>query len=192
MWVVMMVGMMAGSAMPVILLFAGAHAQQGKRAVRQLALLFGLGYAATWTGFSASATLGQWALHDAALLSPMMAMSSAAVGGVMLCAAGAYQFTSLKRTCLTHCRSPLGFLMTHWRDGRIGAFQMGIRHGVYCLGCCWAMMLALFAVGVMNLTWIAALTLLVLMEKLGPAGVTVARIAGVILIGAGLVLLADA
>lgn len=189
MWVVMMAGMMAGSAAPAMLLFAGMHAQSSARRMPPIVLTFALGYALVWIGFSALATLAQWLLHNAALLSPEMAASSTRAGGAILCAAGVYQFTPLKGTCLRHCRSPLGFFMTNWRDGTAGALHMGVRHGVYCLGCCWALMLVLFAVGVMNLVWVAALTLLVLLEKVGPAGAVVARVAGAAMVIAGILLL---
>lgn len=192
MWVVMMTGMMAGSALPVMLLFAGAQVRRQGHGALPAVLMFGLGYALAWTGFSAIATLAQWTLHDAAMLSQAMAASSSWVGGAILCAAGAYQLTPFKRACLMHCRSPLGFLMAHWRDGRFGALQMGMRHGAYCLGCCWALMGVLFVVGIMNLVWVAALALLVLMEKAGPAGMLVARVAGATLIGAGIFLFVDA
>lgn len=185
MWIVMMTGMMAASVMPVVLLFAGAHAKRGAPSVRMLTWMFVLGYAIVWAGFSALATLAQWVLHDAGLLSPLMAASSARMSGAILCAAGAYQLTPLKRACLLHCRSPLAFLLTHWRDGRRGAVEMGMRHGIYCLGCCWALMLVLFVVGVMNLLWVAALALLVLWEKAGPAGILTSRAAGVAMIAAG-------
>jgi predicted metal-binding membrane protein len=181
MWVVMMLGMMAGSVAPVILLFAATHARHGGRQMPLTVLIFGMGYVAVWVGFSVCAALAQWALHDAALLSPTMAASSSYVAGAILCVAGAYQLTPLKRACLMHCRSPLGFLMTRWRDGMLGALQMGMRHGAYCLGCCWV----LFVVGVMNLVWVAALALLVLFEKTGPAGGVVARVAGAAMIVAG-------
>ena len=102
----------------------------------------------------------------------------------ILALAGVYQFLPLKRTCLVHCRSPIGFLMTHWREGALGAFRMGARHGAWCVGCCWALMAVLFAVGVMNLVFVAILTLVVLVEKTGPAGIAVSRVAGVVLIGA--------
>lgn len=190
MWIVMMVGMMTGSASPVMLLFAGAHARRGTRRVPLIVLVFGLGYMVVWVGFSACATLAQWALHHAAMLSPAMAASSPQVGGAILCVAGVYQLTPLKRACLMHCQSPLGFFMTHWRDGTLGALQMGIRHGAYCLGCCWALMCILFAVGVMNLVWVAALALFVLLEKIGPAGTVVARVAGMAMIAAGILLFA--
>jgi predicted metal-binding membrane protein len=119
------------------------------------------------------------------MLSPMMAASSPRVGGAILLAAGVYQLTPFKRACLTHCRSPLGFLMTHWRGGTRGALLMGLRHGAYCLGCCWALMGVLFAVGVMNLLWVAALTVFVLVEKSGPAGIVIARAAGAAMIAWG-------
>ena len=151
MWVVMMVGMMAGAVTPMLLLFSGAQAGRGKPGTSLEVLVFGLGYFTVWTGFSACATLAQWALHHAALLSPAMKTSSPRLAGVILLAAGVYQLTPWKGQCLKHCRSPLGFLMTNWRDGKLGAIQMGVGHGVYCLGCCWALMCVLFVVGVMNL-----------------------------------------
>jgi predicted metal-binding membrane protein len=153
-------------------------------------LVFGLGYVTVWVGFSACAALGQWVLHQTAVLSPVMAASNPILGGAILVAAGAYQVTPLKGACLTHCRSPLGFLMTNWRDGTIGAFQMGLLHGVYCLGCCWALMCVLFVVGVMNLVWVAALAVFVLVEKIAPAGRILARLAGALMIGFGVLFLA--
>jgi predicted metal-binding membrane protein len=182
MWTVMMVGMMAGSAAPVLLLFGSARRSRGARGVPLAVFLFGLGYLLVWTGFSACAALVQWALHQAAMLSPMMAMSSPRLAGAVLVGAGAYQLTPVKGACLTQCRSPLGFLMINWRNGNTGALQMGIRHGAYCLGCCWALMGVLFAVGVMNLIWVAALTAFVLVEKIAPAGAVVARLAGAAMI----------
>jgi predicted metal-binding membrane protein len=187
MWAVMMIGMMVGTAAPVLLLFAATHAGRGGRRVPWIVLVFALGYVIVWTAFGAGAALAQWALHSAAMLSPMMAATSPWLGGVILIGAGIYQLTPFKRACLTHCRSPLGFLMTHWRGGTLGALRMGVRHGAYCLGCCWALMVVLFAVGVMNLLWVAALTLFVLLEKNGPAGVVLARVAGVAMIALGLV-----
>ena len=190
MWAVMMVGMMAPSASPMLLLFAAARAGRGQRGVSLETLAFGLGYIAVWAGFSAGATLAQWGLHRAAMLSAAMASSSGRLSGVILIAAGAYQLTPWKSRCLTHCRSPLGFLMTNWRDGTTGAFQMGFHHGAYCLGCCWALMCVLFVVGVMNLIWVAALTGFVLIEKIGPAGAIVARIAGAAMVVLGIVAMA--
>ena len=186
MWAVMMAGMMAPAAAPVVMLFAAARAGQGGRLATAAALVFGLGYLAVWTLFSAGATAAQWGLHQKALLSVMMATTSPLLAGAILIAAGVYQLTRWKSRCLTHCRSPLGFLMSNWRDGALGAFQMGFRHGVYCLGCCWALMGVLFAVGVMNLVWVGAITVFVLVEKIGPAGEAVGRLAGVALIVFGL------
>lgn len=188
MWVVMMVGMMAAPAAAVLLLFARAQAGRGAHVV-PLTWSFALGYGLVWSGFSAAAVVAHWALHDAALLSPEMAASSPFLAGTILCLAGAYQFARLKNVCLAHCRSPLGFLLSRWRDGKFGALTMGVRHGLYCLGCCWALMAVLFAVGVMNLLWVAALSLLVLIEKVTPAGALMARIAGVLMIAAGLLAL---
>jgi predicted metal-binding membrane protein len=186
MWTVMMVGMMAGSAAPVLLLFAGAQAARGANRIPFAVPAFGAGYLAVWTGFSAVAALAQEALHRGAQLSMAMAAASPRVAGAILVAAGIYQLTPFKSACLAHCRSPLGFLMGHWRDGVQGAFRMGMSHGTYCLGCCWALMAVLFAVGVMNLICVAALMVLVLVEKIGPAGVLVARVAGVMMIVGGI------
>ena len=119
------------------------------------------------------------------MLSMAMSTLSARLGGAILIAAGIYQLSPWKAACLTHCRSPLGFLTSHWRDGKLGAAEMGFRHGMYCLGCCWALMCVLFAVGIMNLVWVAGLSVFVLVEKAGPAGAWVARAAGVVMIGLG-------
>jgi predicted metal-binding membrane protein len=188
MWVVMMVGMMAAAAAPVLLIFAATVGRRQERGMPVSVLAFGFGYLVVWTAFSACAAAAQWSLHQAALLSPSMKAASPTLGGAILAAAGVYQLTPVKRACLAHCRSPLGFLMTHWRDGTAGAFDMGRRHGLYCLGCCWAIMAVLFAVGVMNLVWVAALSTFVLIEKLAPAGAAVARVAGTLLIAAGIIL----
>jgi len=188
MWAVMMVGMMAVPALPVLLLFAGMHARRVDRGVAPAVPSFGLGYLIVWLGFSACATAAQWALHEGALLSSSMATSSTAVAGVILIAAGGYQLTPLKTGCLARCRSPLGFLMSNWRDGASGAFRMGFRHGLFCLGCCWALMAVLFVVGVMNLAWVGVLTLFILAEKIGPAGARLSRVGGAVLIALGVVL----
>jgi predicted metal-binding membrane protein len=188
MWVVMMVGMMAGAAAPVLSLFGAARRARGERRISLAVLAFGFGYLLVWVGFSACAALAQWGLHEAALLSPAMAASSPRLGGAILIAAGAYQLTPLKGACLTRCRSPLGFLMAHWRDGTIGAMQLGWRHGAFCLGCCWALMCVLFAVGVMNLLWVAALAAIVLVEKTSRAGTMVARVAGIAMLAMGMLL----
>jgi predicted metal-binding membrane protein len=132
--------------------------------------------------------LAQWGPHEAALLSPMM-RATPSVGGGLLLGAGLFQWAPLKRQCLVHCRSPLGFLIGHWRDGSTGALAMGARHGVYCVGCCWMLMALLFVVGVMNLLWVTAIAAFVFVERLAPRGDIVGRLAGVVLVMAGLVLM---
>lgn len=187
MWVVMMIGMMVPSATPMILIFAMHNRRQhsqGRPFVPTTAFL--TGYLIAWTGFSLLATLAQWGLDQAALLSPMMVGTSPLLGGVILIGAGVFQLTPLKNACLSHCRSPLQFIASHWRPGVAGALRMGIEHGAFCLGCCWILMLLLFVGGVMNLLWIAAITIFVLLEKALPWGLAVGRAAGVILIVGGL------
>jgi predicted metal-binding membrane protein len=190
MWIVMMIGMMVPSALPMLLLFAATQRGSGTGRVSLPVLNFGLGYLAVWTAFSVLATLAQWGLHEAALLSIDMATASPRVGGAILIVAGLYQLTPLKRACLAHCKSPLGFMTTHWRPGNAGALRMGIEHGGYCFGCCWALMCVLFAVGVMNLVWVAALAVLVLIEKVAPLGNRIAQLAGVAMIATGIAMIA--
>ncbi len=137
------------------------------------------------TGFSVAATLIQWAMHGAMLISPAMVGTSPLLGGAVLVAAGIYQWTPAKHACLAHCRSPLGFLLNEWRDGARGALIMGLRHGLYCTGCCWLLMLVLFVVGVMNLLWIALLAAFVLSEKLLPQGRWISHVTGLALIAWG-------
>jgi len=147
--------------------------------------VFLLGYLVVWCGFAAVASVAQWGLHTAALRSPLMASTSPFLGGSLLVAAGVFQWTPLKSICLSRCRSPLNLLMTEWRDGIKGTFVMGLRHGIFCLGCCWVLMALLFVLGVMNLLWIAALAGFVLIEKLAPTGQLVGRLTGVLLVGWG-------
>ncbi len=189
MWSVMMVGMMAPSATPMLLLFATSQARRGVRGAPTLTLLFGVGYLTIWIVFSMAATLAHWTLDHAMLLSPTMAVASRRVAGALCIGAGLYQLTPLKHGCLQHCQSPVGFLMSHWREGPRGAFQMGVRHGVYCLGCCWALMALLFAVGVMNLLAVALLTVFILAERAGRGGTIISRVGGATMIGAGLFML---
>jgi predicted metal-binding membrane protein len=187
MWSIMMAGMMSAAALPMLLSFAAARAGRDTGGGRAPVTMFAAGYFAVWIGFSAVAAIAQWRLHETALLSPAMAASSPFLRGAIFVAAGLYQLTPWKGACLRQCRNPLGFLLTNWRVGRFGAFRMGIDHGLYCLGCCWALMCVLFAVGVMSLPWVAALTLFVLLEKIGPAGTVVARAGGGAMIVAGFV-----
>lgn len=167
MWAVMMVAMMLPSAAPMLLTFA-AVARNRRRNDRPYVSVsvFAAGYLAIWCLFSLLAAIAQWLLHRAALLSPAMLSSSALLGGCLLLAAGIFQFTPFKKRCLTHCRAPLDFIMTRWREGRSGAFRMGVEHGAFCAGCCWALMALLFILGVMNILWIAALTIVVALEKM--------------------------
>jgi len=170
---------MLPSASPMIVMFARINQSQPKKPGPSLPIwIFATGYVVVWLGFSVAATVTQMVLQTIGLLSPMMASTSTVFGAAVLIAAGIYQWTPLKHACLRHCQSPLGFLMTRWRDGPGGAFSMGITHGAYCVGCCWVLMALLFVGGVMNLIWIAALALLVLMEKLAPAGPWPPRITG--------------
>jgi predicted metal-binding membrane protein len=190
MWCVMMVGMMLPSAAPTILLYALVQSRSPTRPRVALSYLFAAGYVAVWIAFSLAATIVQWSLAEAALLSPMMEAANATVGAMILFAAGVYQWLPLKRVCLTHCRSPLEWLPRHWRPGALGALRMGIAHGGYCLGCCWALMLLLFFGGVMNIVWIALITIFVLVEKLVPRGDIVGRLGGAALVAGGVWLLA--
>jgi len=182
MWAVMMVGMMLPSAAPVILLVLGAYRRRGDRHARRSAGAFVAGYVLVWTSFSALAASAQLALHRSALLSADMTSQSAALAAAVLLVAGVYQWLPIKGACLTHCRSPLGFLSAHWREGISGGLTMGVRHGAFCVGCCWALMALLFVAGVMNLVWVAAIATFVLVEKLAPQGRVVGRATGLVLI----------
>ncbi|MCZ6804471.1 MAG: DUF2182 domain-containing protein [Proteobacteria bacterium] len=143
------------------------------------------GYIAIWFIFSLFATLSQWGLDQAALLSPMMVSNSVGLGASLLVAADVYQWLPIKDKCLQHCRSPVHFISAHWRSGTIGAIKMGLTHGAFCLGCCWVLMALLFVGGVMNLLWIATITLFVLLEKVLPFGDVSGRVVGVLMITAG-------
>jgi len=189
MWAVMMVAMMLPSAAPMILLFAAiTRRNRAKGHVMAPTGVFAGGYLVAWAGFSLAATGLQWGFDSLALLSPMMVSTSAVLSGAILIAAGLYQWTPLKHACLAHCRSPLYFLGHHWRKGTGGAFVMGIHHGFYCVGCCWVMMALLFVGGVMNLLLIAAIALVILIEKVAPRGDVVGRVGGVVLVLLGLYL----
>jgi len=192
MWAVMMVGMMTPSVAPMLLLYAGVGRKAAESGTPFASTgWFFAGYLAVWTAFSALATLAQWALTALALLTPMMATSSATLGGIVLITAGLYQWTPLKETCLRSCQAPLAFLMAHggFRDQPLGALRLGIAHGGYCLGCCFALMALLFVGGIMNVLWIAGLTILILLEKIVPAGLLIPRISGALIGAAGIWLL---
>lgn len=186
MWAVMMTAMMLPSATPLVLLYAAAARRNAERSspARRIYALAG-GYLLVWALFSVAATGLQRALASALALTPMMELSSPAAGAVVLAIAGVYQLLPLKRACLHACRSPLGFMVQRWRGGAKGAFILGVNHGRHCLGCCWALMLILFAGGVMNLTVIVALTAWVLAEKLAPFGERTPAVSGAaLLVGA--------
>ena len=193
MWAVMMVAMMVPSAAPMILLFAAIHRKQRERG-RSFAPVsaFVAGYIAIWSAFSLAATLLQWGLEQAALLSLMMVGTSPMLGGGLLVVAGLYQWTPLKQACLRYCRSPIQFLSHGMRKGRGGAFVMGLEHGAFCVGCCWILMGLLFVGGVMNLLWVAAIAVFVLLEKVLPFGVLGGRVTGALLALAGLFVLFQA
>ncbi|HET9748636.1 MAG TPA: DUF2182 domain-containing protein [Casimicrobiaceae bacterium] len=186
MWAVMMAAMMLPAASPMILFYTRIAGQRGAtRSASGATAVFVLGYLAVWAFFSIGAAALQLAFERYALISPAMRTTSTVLAGLVLVAAGVYQFTPAKRACLRHCRSPLEFVMLHWQPGARGAFAMGVRHGAYCVGCCWLLMLLLFVGGVMNVAWIAGIALYVLVEKTVPAGHWVSRAAGVVLVLAG-------
>jgi predicted metal-binding membrane protein len=186
MWWIMMLAMMLPSASPMILLFARFNrTQRDKGAPYVPTGVFALGYLLVWAAFSLVAVTAQWGLERSGLLSSMMASTSVILGAVLLIAAGVYQLTPLKYACLKHCRSPLFFISHHWRPGEWGALRMGLEHGAFCTGCCWFLMALLFYGGIMNLFWIIGLALIVLMEKVAPAGHWVGWIMGVGLIAWG-------
>jgi predicted metal-binding membrane protein len=188
MWIVMMVGMMAPSAAPMILMYARVG-RQGRTEGKPLAATgwFAAGYFSVWVGFSLAATIAQWGIERAALLDSRMASASNVLGGIVLIAAGVYQWTPLKDVCLAQCQTPLQFLMRYggFRSDPAGCLLLGIRHGIYCVGCCWVLMALLFVGGVMNVLWIALLALLVLLEKVTPIGRWIARGVGVACVVAG-------
>ena len=194
MWAVMMVAMMVPTAAPMVLVFATVNRRRREQQRPFVPTgVFLTGYLVVWSGFAALATLAQWGLHTASLLSSMMGESTSPfLGGALLLAAGIFQWSRLKYVCLTQCRSPLGFLMTEWRDGTRGTLSMGLRHGLLCLGCCWVLMSLLFVLGVMNVLWIAALAGFVLVEKVAPVGHWVSRFTGLLLFGWGVWMVAEA
>jgi len=181
MWSVMMIGMMTPSAAPMILIYA----RVGRQAVLQGRTLastgwFASGYLLAWVGFALLATIAQWGFERGALLSPVMNVESNLLGGVVLIIIGVYQWTRLKDACLRECQSPLAFIQRHggFKPAPLGSLSLGFRHGIFCIGCCWALMTLLFVGGIMNVLWIAALSIFVLAEKVVPAGRSLARVAG--------------
>ena len=193
MWIVMMVAMMVPSASPTILLFANvARARKARGIPTASAGVFTVGYLVVWTVYATVAATLQSELHHRALLSSNMASASPWLGGGLLIVAGIYQWLPIKGTCLSHCRSRFGIFSHQWREGTGGALIMGMRHGSYCVGCCWALMTLLFVAGVMNLLWVAAIAILVLAEKLGPGGRPLGRLTGALLMVWGIWVIAAA
>jgi predicted metal-binding membrane protein len=193
MWWIMMVAMMTPSAAPLVLLYArvlrhheAAGNAENARVAHVPSLFLALGYLGVWLVFAAGAATLQTALHDAGLISSMLSSQSGALSVAVLVGAGLYQLSPLKHACLEQCRSPIEFLTRHWRPGRLGAMRIGVRHGFWCVGCCGLLMALLFVGGVMNIVWIAAIAMLVLVEKLAPRGPLVSRAAGIVLVLWGL------
>lgn len=192
MWIVMMAAMMLPTAAPMIVMHARfQRGRDSRRSPAQLTGLFALGYGLAWTGYALLATAAQVGLQRSAALHPMtMALTGRTGQAAVLVGAGLFQLSPLKNACLRQCRSPIGFFMTAWREGRSGALAMGVHHGSVCVGCCWALMALLFVVGTMNMLWVAGLTLFVLLEKIGPWQKLVTWATGLSLLGAGVWMLA--
>jgi len=169
-WTVMMAAMMLPSTSPLVLLYA-------RQATAMSSALLTAGYVAVWAGVGLAAYALDMRLPD----------PGNRVVGAVLIAAGLYQLTPLKSACLTRCRNPTDFLVTHWRRGRVGALRLGVEHGAYCVGCCWALMGVLIVAGAMSLAWVVAIALVVAGEKLLPAGQPLGRLGGVVLLVAGIV-----
>jgi len=178
MWAVMMAAMMLPSAVPMVLAYdrldqASAVGRSGSTA------LFVIGYVVVWAAFAVAATGLQWVLHNLALVNGTGAATQGGLAGLLLVGAGIFQFSPVKRRSLGACRTPMGFLMTSWRDGKTGALRMGLHHGTLCFRCCWALMILLFVLGVMNLAWVAVLAIFVLAEKVSRRGEAISMIGGV-------------
>jgi predicted metal-binding membrane protein len=187
MWAVMMAAMMLPSALPMVLTFSHLSAGRGDQA---RARGFVAAYLLVWAVFSGAAMAAQWLLQALGWVDPMIVSASAWLTAFLLLLAGTYQFSPLKRICLANCRTPLGFLLGEWRPGLGGAFRMGLRHGLFCAGCCWALMALLFVGGVMNMPWVAALSIAVAIEKMAPRGDRWGAVLGLLLLAAGLLKLA--
>lgn len=185
-WLVMMTAMMLPSTAPMVMTYTAVSQQHrsGNRAYGSTGL-FVLGYLLAWGGLGLLAYAVYAALPLIAMALPELESQAGLIGGVVLILAGAYQLSSFKDFCLTHCRTPLGFIMTHWRDGQGGALQMGLQHGLHCIGCCWALMAILFVVGIMNLAGMILLALLMFVEKVSRYGAAAGKLAGILLIISG-------
>ena len=192
MWMLMMVVMMMPAVLPWLIGFAALARDRESGAVRGgWVALFGLGYFAAWIAFSVVGASLQIGLRSWGLLGASAALATP-LAGLVLVVAGLYQVTPSKTACLEHCRTPMSYFLSRWRNGPGGAFRMGLSHGAFCVGCCWALMLTGFALGVMNLAWMAVLTMVIAAETLAPRGERIGRLAGAALVVWGLVLLSVA
>jgi predicted metal-binding membrane protein len=189
MWLVMMLAMMLPAAAPVTAVFMRMRGERSALGVGHAAS-FVVGYFVAWIAFGIFAAVFQRLLHSAGLFETHMLDLRAVLAGAILVGAGLYQLTPLKDVCLAHCRTPLGFLLGHWRDGRWGALRMGTEHGLYCLGCCWALMLLMFAGGVMSVIVMALISVFILLERLLPDGPWVTELPGLAMIAGGIYLIA--
>jgi predicted metal-binding membrane protein len=192
MWFVMMIAMMTPSVTPLILIFAMVNRKRKQQQNPFVATGYLItGYFLVWAGFSLMSTLLQWLLQQVWLLNPEMRIVNKTFGGLILIAAGIFQFTPLKNKCLGHCSTPIDFIYTNWKEGKQGALRMGMQNGMYCLGCCWVLMILLFVSGIMNLLWIALIALFVLIEKVLPKAKWISFVAGVALIIYGVIVLVE-
>jgi predicted metal-binding membrane protein len=187
MWLIMMIAMMTPSVAPLILIFAMVNRQKKEQQNPFVPGVYLLsGYLTAWTVFSLLATILQWALQQISWLNPMMVITNKILGAVLLIAAGLFQFTSLKQACLHYCQTPIDFIPRKWKEGRSGALKMGVLNGIYCLGC-WLLMVLLFVSGIMNLLWIALISVFVLLEKLVPGSKIISYTAGTSLVIYGII-----
>lgn len=191
MWLLMMAAMMLPAMAPMLAVYAGLAAKEDRGAVLALRVtLFALGYFLLWAAFSVVAAFSQLGLRESAWFTMGGTMATPVAAGVLLIIAGAHQFTSVKDLCLKHCRHPLAYLMVHWREGLVGAFPIGARHGAYCFGCCIAFMGLMFVFGAMNVLWMAVIALYFLLEKVLPHERVWGRAVGLALLAAGAAMLA--
>jgi len=190
MWAVMQFAMMSPTAVPMILMHTKIQRNRYPDETPYLqTVIFFAGYIIVWTGFSAGIAAAQIFLQSSALLTPQMSAASPWLAGGILIAAGLFQFSKLKEVCLNGCRSPVTYFMLEWREGNFGALQMGLKHGLHCVGCCWVLMALLFVAGVMNLLWMAVITVFVLLEKVMPKGELFGKVGGVGMVIWGAVLI---
>ncbi len=187
MWAIMMAAMMLPTAAPMIMAYTRMQASDRTRGASWWPVAaFSGGYVIAWAGFTLVAAVLQAGLTSLAFMSPMMMKMTLPLASGTLVIAGLYQFSPLKRSCLQQCRTPMSFLMTQWHEGTWGALGMGWRHGLFCVGCCWALMGLLFVVGVMNTAWIIAITIYVLVEKMVPGSAVLSKLVGAVMVGLGI------